>query len=58
MTEQSKPEDNQAQLEPIDQDRPLQCGTAILRRGLAAMNEDDRDAIFDILDKGGLTRAI
>jgi hypothetical protein len=51
-------EDHQTQSEPIGQDRPQHCGTAILRRGLGAMTEEDREAILDILEKGGLIKAI
>lgn len=58
MPEQSKTEDHQTEGEPIGQDRPQHCGTAILRRGLGAMTEEDRKAILDILEKSGLIRAL
>ena len=58
MPEQSKTNEQQSVADYQDEQPNRQCGTAALRQGMAAMTEVDREAVLDILEKGGLLRAI
>jgi hypothetical protein len=58
VPEQSKKNEHKPVADSQDEYPNRQCGTAALRQGMAAMTEVDREAVLDILEKGGLLRAI
>lgn len=58
MSEQSKMNEQQSVADCQDEYPNRQCGTAVLRQGMAAMTKVDQEAVLDILEKGGLLRAI
>lgn len=58
MPEQNSTDDQIEQVEPPCQDHQRLCGTFVLRRSLAEMTEEDREAFLENLESLGMSRII